>query len=97
MKTKHAVLLAITLSVFLFALAAHAIPSNPICICTEPAGEAPRAAGFDLCLVCQLQTGVIVSVNVPLLPEGSFVDLIYVSSLVPQKHAARIPHPPNKF
>lgn len=97
MKTKHLVLLAITLSVFVLALAAHSIPTNSLCVCTDRAGDATRTAGFDLCLVCQLQTGVIVSVILPLLPEGGWVGLNYVSSQVPQKHVARIPHPPTNF
>jgi hypothetical protein len=97
MKTQQLLFLVLTLSVFLLGLAAHAIPSNLLCVCTDRAGDAPRTAGFDLCLVCQLQTGVIVSVILPLLPEGGLVGLNYLSSQIQQKHATLIPHPPTRF
>lgn len=97
MKTKHLLFLVLTLSVFLLGLAAHAVPANSLCVCTDRAGDAPRTTGFDICLVCQLQAGVIVSVILPLFPEGGMVGLNYVSSQIPQKHAARIPHPPTRF
>lgn len=94
MKTQQLLFLTLILGVLLLGLAAHAIPATSLCVCTDRAGDVPRAAGFDICLVCQLQTGIILSVILPLLPESNLVGLIYVSSQVPQKHATRIPHPP---
>jgi len=94
MKTQHLLFLAITLSVSLLALTAHSIPTNSLCVCTDRAGDTTRTAGLDLCLVCQLQTGVIVSVILLILPDGGLAGLNYASSQIPEKHATRIPHPP---
>lgn len=94
MKTQQLLFLILTLSVFLLALAVHALPSYPLCDCTDRTGDTPRTAGFDLCLVCQLQAGVIVSVIVPVLPEGNLVGLQYTYSSFPKTHVVVIPHPP---
>ncbi len=94
MKKNHLFFLALTLSLFLIALAAHSVPASSLCVCTEPAGSTARTSGLETCLVCQLQTGVVTTNISPVIPDDELDEVDCPSSQIPQKHADQIPHPP---
>lgn len=51
--------LALTLCLLLIGLVSHSIPSLSICSCSESQNKNTEPLKLDVCLVCQLQAGVI--------------------------------------
>ena len=61
MNTLRRLLLAVTLTLLLFGLAAHSLPTSSLCGCVSVPQEGSGASNPDLCLICQLQTGIYTS------------------------------------
>lgn len=58
MKINHRFLLAITLILLVFGLAAHSLPAVSLCECVSASLDEASTSNLDLCLICQLQTGI---------------------------------------
>jgi hypothetical protein len=58
MNGSHRVLLIVTLAFLLVGLSAHLFPAASLCECLSQSQEDARATNLDLCLICQLQTGI---------------------------------------
>lgn len=89
-------LLITILTSMVLGLAAHSLPVD-LCTCGTPSGEdAASPITPDLCLVCQLESGV----HTPALSSGLVSDLVFQVSdqpaLTPLEHTVQVLHPPVK-
>lgn len=84
--------LTLTLTLLLFGLAAHSLSVASLCGCMSAPQDS--AANLDLCLVCQLQTGIHTSPS-PECPNGD--GALYLNNqpaLNLLEHTVPILHPP---
>ena len=58
MNVHRTFLLAITLTLLVFGLTAHSLPAISLCGCVTTPEDGTGVSNLDLCLICQLQTGV---------------------------------------
>ena len=86
-------LLAIVLTLFLLGLVAHLLPVA-LCGCATLAGESDAGSNPDLCLVCQLQAGIHISVQYTGLNHETALKIYDRSVLKPLNHVSRVLHPP---
>ena len=84
----------VTLILIMIGLSAHLLPGASLCTCVSKTSEGPRASNFDLCLVCQLQTGIHASSRLAdLTPEITpRISTMLTSRIL--EHASSVLHPP---
>lgn len=88
------ILLGATLALMIFGLSAHSFPAISLCKCiTTPADDA-GASDVELCLVCQMQSGV----HVPPIPTYLHHDITIQTDnrleLYPLERVFPVLHPP---
>ena len=86
-------LLAMILTLLLLGLVAHSLPVT-LCGCAKLANESDTAWNPDLCLVCQLQAGIHLSVYNAGLNQEIALRMDDRSVLNPLNHTSRVLHPP---
>ena len=94
MNTSQRLCLAFTLCLLLFGLAVHAVPSVSSCTCVEIQNDKDIASGFDACLVCQLQSGLIETSFSSLFSDSTPSGVNKPANSAPLEHADQISHPP---
>lgn len=85
--------LALTLCLLLIGLVSHSIPSLSICPCSETQNKNTETLKLDVCLVCQLQAGVL-SVHILHHFSGEINKAGYELNSIPLEITDKIHHPP---
>lgn len=94
MNTSQRLYLTVTLCLLLFGLMAHSMPSSSLCSCAEIQANTDIASGFDACLVCQLQSGVIDTSFSSLFSKSILPGVNSPAESTPLEHGDQISHPP---
>jgi hypothetical protein len=93
MKLHQRILLVVTLTVLLLGLAAHSLPVS-LCGCLNTPDDTTSASYLDVCLVCQLQTGIHTSVHASSLSNDQVYEESDHPRLKPLEHTIQVLHPP---
>ena len=94
MNTSQRLFLAVTLCLLLFGLMAHSMPSSSLCSCAEIQDNTDIASGSDVCLVCQLQSGIIDISFSSLFSKSILAGANSPAESTPLEHGDQISHPP---
>ena len=87
-------MLIVTLALLLVGLSAHLLPAASLCDCVSQFQEDARASNPDLCLVCQLQTGIHSALS-PADPNHEMVQQVNIRiNLRSLERAFPVLHPP---
>lgn len=82
--------LALILCLLLIGVISHSIPSLSLCPCTET----QNSKTLDVCLVCQLQLGILCSCALYSLISETLFSAEFALSSIPLEFIEQIPHPP---
>lgn len=89
--------LFLTLCIIVIGLVSHSIPSLSICSCSESQSKNTETLKVDICLVCQLQAGVLGIHIFHHLSNETLLNTVSELDLVPLDVTDQIHHPPILF
>lgn len=97
MNSSQRLILTLTLCLLMVGLAAHSASAIPLCNCVDATEGGSDASGVDVCLVCQLQSGVLTASFPTPIADGKSPGVIHLPTRIPLERATRISHPPILF
>lgn len=86
--------LIVTMILLLFGSLSHVLPAGALCECLSQPQKDTNSSNFDLCLVCQMQSGMLSEV-LPIALNHEIASQVSVKlALSPLEYVFPVLHPP---